>query len=219
MKNKNKDKKSLIDYLKQLKDFRRKQGQRFSLELMLIIILMAIMNGSKSERSIARFAENNKKELIKRLKISRKQVPSRSSLKRTIEKIDFKKLEEMFYQWSLNYVKIDKNEWISVDGKSIKGTVTNPNNSEQNFTSLVSLFASKRKQNLKVSKFKSKKESEIPVVQELIKMLDLEGITFTLDALHCQKETTKTIKKSKNNYVIGVKGNQENLFNQVKKIA
>ncbi len=63
------------------------------------------------------------------------------------------------------------------------------------------------------------KRSEIPLVRELIKMLDLEGAVFTLDALHCQKETTKVIKESGNEYVIGVKGNQQKLYEQVKKTA
>ena len=52
----------------------------------------------------------------------------------------------------------------------------------------------------------------------MIKALDLEGVIFTLDALHCQKETVKLIKESGNDYVIGLKGNQKNLLNKVKKI-
>ena len=48
-------------------------------------------------------------------------------------------------------------------------------------------------------------------------MLDLKGAVFSLDALHCQKDTVKTIVKSKNHYVIGVKGNQKKLHNRVKK--
>lgn len=213
------DKKDLFSLLNRLKDYRRKQGLIYPLPTVLLLTIMAIMNGSKSERSIARFVKNNQKDLVKELNLKKDRVPTRNIIRGILQKTDFKELEEIFYQWSLNYVKIDKNEWVSIDGKSIKGTVTNPNNSEHNFKSLVSLFASKRKQILKADKLETKKESEIPVVQELIKMLDLEGITFTLDALHCQKETTKAIKKSKNNYVIGVKGNQKKLFDQVKKTA
>src|SRR3989339_386302 len=39
----------------------------------------------------------------------------------------------------------------------------------------------------------------------------------SLDALHCQKDTVKTIVKSKNHYVIGVKGNQKKLYSRIKK--
>ncbi len=37
------------------------------------------------------------------------------------------------------------------------------------------------------------KESEIPVVKELIAALDIKGVTFTLDALHCQKKQQKQL--------------------------
>ncbi|MEM6816953.1 MAG: hypothetical protein AAF600_21610 [Bacteroidota bacterium] len=33
------------------------------------------------------------------------------------------------------------------------------------------------------------KESEIPMVQQLIAALDLTGVIFTLDVLHCQKNS------------------------------
>ena len=61
------------------------------------------------------------------------------------------------------------------------------------------------------------KKSEIATVKQLIEMLDLKGVIFSLDALHCQKDTVKTIAKSKNHYVVGVKGNQKNLHKQIKK--
>ncbi len=77
-------------------------------------------------------------------------------------------------------IKIKKGDVISIDGKSIRGTVTNPNNSFQNFTSLVSLYVKKKHQVLSLEKLKTKKENEVPVVQKLIKILDLEGVTFTL---------------------------------------
>ena len=70
---------------------------------------------------------------------------------------------------------------------------------------------------LSVGKINTKKENEIPTVRELIQLLDLEGVIFTLDALHCQVETVKIIVESRNDYVIGVKGNQPKLFEQVKK--
>ncbi len=34
----------------------------------------------------------------------------------------------------------------------------------------------------------NKKESEINVVRNLIELLDLKGVVFTFDALHCQKK-------------------------------
>ena len=117
----------------------------------------------------------------------------------------------------MQFVNIKKGEWLSVDGKALRGTITNPNNSLQDFMSLVTIFANKKKLALSVGKINTKKENEIPKVKELIEMLDLQGVNFTLDALHAQCNTVKTIIKSNNNYVIGVKNNQKKLLSQLKK--
>jgi len=209
---------SIVDLIKTLKDHRRKQGQRHPKEVVLLIIIMGIMAGAKSERAIDRFAQNNKKALIEALKIERKEVPSRSVIKGVIENIDFKSLQEIFYQWALNIVKIKGKDVISIDGKAIRGTVKNSHDTFQNFVSLVSIFASKRKQVLTTAKIETQKENEIPKVQELIEMLDLKDVTFTLDALHCQEKTIKMIKKTGNHYMIGVKNNQKKLNVDIKKL-
>lgn len=208
----------LIAALKTLKDYRRKQGQRHPLEVMLLIIIMAIMAGAKGERAIARFAQNNKEALIKALQIKRKEVPARSAIKRVIQNINFSELQNIFYQWALNIIPIKKKDIVSIDGKALRGTMKEAQNNLQNFTSLVSVFVSKRKQVLTAKKIETKKENEIPKVQELLKMLDLKDVTFTLDALHCQVKTTKIIKKTGNHYIIGVKNNQKKLYRDIKKL-
>lgn len=215
MKQKDQD---IIALLKTLKDHRRRQGQRHPLEVILLIIILAIMAGAKGERAIARFAQNNKKTLVKALGIERKEVPTRSVIKGVIENVDFMALQNIFYGWALKIIPIKKKDIISIDGKALKGTVREAQNNLQNFTSLVSVFASKRKQVLAATKIETKKESEIPAVQDLLEMLDLKDVTFTLDALHCQEKTVKIIKKTGNHYIVGVKNNQKKLCLDIKKM-
>ncbi len=216
MKQKQKEQ-DIISLLKILRDHRRKQGRRHPLEIVLLIIIMAIMAGAKGERAIARFAQNNKKALIKALRIERKEVPTRSVIKGVIENIDFGALQNIFYKWALKIVTIKKKDIISIDGKALKGTIKNAQNNLQNFISLVSVFASKRKQVLTAAKIEIGKGSEIVAVQELLKMLNLKDVTFTLDALHCQEKTLKIIKKTGNHYIVGVKNNQKKLCQNIKK--
>jgi len=211
--------KNLLELLSDLEDPRRSQGRMHELPFILITTIMSIMNGANSFYAIRDFLEINKKDLFKLFKMKGKQkrLPSRMTISRLLSSIDFDKLKLLFYNWASSRIKIKKGDVISIDGKSIRGTVTNPNNSFQNFTSLVSLYVQKKKQVLSLEKLETKKENEIPVVQKLIKMLDLEGVTFTLDALHCQKKTIEKIVETKNNYVIQVKGNQSKLYNNLKK--
>lgn len=175
---------------------------------------MAIMSGYHSQRAIGDFIKKHWRTLISFFNQRKKRMPSYQTIGRVMSRIDFKELSNIFYNWSKNYVKINKGDYLSIDGKVIGGTVINPHNSLQEYVNLVSLFSHKRKQILALDKVEDKK-SEINAVKNLIKQLDLEGMTLTLDALHCQKETVKAIIKSKNDYIIGVKGNQKNLYKQI----
>ncbi len=58
---------NLLDYLGQVTDPRRKQGQRFQLKTLLIFILMSLLCGKYQYREIARFCRNNETYLRKRL--------------------------------------------------------------------------------------------------------------------------------------------------------
>jgi len=201
-----------------LEDFRRGQGKMHALPTVLMIFIMAAMSGFNGFRPAGDFIKKHKQELIKLFKPKNDRLPSFQTIARILENIDFDKLTDIFYRWASSRVVIKKSEWCSIDGKAIGGTVKNPHNRHQRFTSLVSVFASKQKQVLAAGKVELGKKSEIETVKQLIEMLDLKGVIFSLDALHCQKDTVKTIVKSKNHYVIGVKGNQKNLHNKVKKI-
>jgi hypothetical protein len=181
---------NLVEHLCQIKDFRRKQGQRFLLSQILLIIILGIMSGRYGYREIASFAKANKKELAHKLKLKKSKIPSHVTIREVIKNIDFNSLNQTFSQWALGYVTIEKDDWLSVDGKSIKSTLENPNSAYQNFVSMVSVFSQKRGQVIKTATFENKKASEVTIVQELLETLDLKDVVFTLDALHCKKNFT-----------------------------
>lgn len=142
-----KSRKNLLELLiRELKDHRRGQGKRHPIQIVVIIILMGIMSGAKSERGIVRFGINNKEELIELLEIERGEVPSRSVMREVIQHIEFKELEEIFYKWSKQYIEIEKGDWINIDGKAIRGTVIYKNTKLQDFVSLVSVFVNELKE-------------------------------------------------------------------------
>lgn len=207
--------KNLYERFKDLNDFRRGQGKVHKLELVLLIVTMSMMSGYIGIRATGDFIERNRKDLLDLFKPKNDKLPSFQTISRVLQCLNFANLNKIFIDWSKDY--IDKDTWYSIDGKGISGTVKNAHNKLQEYSNLVSIFSNNNKQVLSVEKVNNK-SSEIFAVKDLIKALDLEGVIFTLDALHCQKETVKLIKESDNDYVIGLKGNQKNLLNKVKKI-
>lgn len=176
---------------------------------------MAIMSGYNGLRATGDFIKKHKDELKEVFKPNKGRLPSFQTIARVISNMRFDEMVKAFSKWAKGYVEIKKKEYLSIDGKAIGGTVINPHNKYQEYCTLVSVFSNKRKQVIIHDKVKDKK-SEIPIVKSLIKELDIEGVVFTLDALHCQKETVKTIIESGNDYIIGVKRNQETLLAKIK---
>jgi len=173
--------------LSSVEDPRSKYGRRHSLENMLIMCIMAMMSGYNGYREIGRFLKKHQKEIRQSLCFYH-QVPSYVTIRDVMQRIDFDKLSKSFNRWAEQYVPMCKGDTKSVDGKAIGGTVSNCFSSYQNFTSLVSVFASQRGIVLSCSKNENKKSSEIPTVRQLIETLDVKGDIFTMDAIHCQKK-------------------------------
>jgi DDE_Tnp_1-associated len=186
-------KKSLIDYLKEIPDFRQRQGCRHSLWLVLLITIMGIISGYWGYQGLGRFIERHRRDLIKLLAIPQARVPSYSTIRRVIMGLDYKELAKVFNQWASQYSNLPSHEWVSIDGKGLKNTVTEYDSAEQNFINIVSLFTHQRGLVLGVRVMENKKTSEITTVRELLEILDLTGFVFTLDALHCQKKQSRTL--------------------------
>lgn len=180
--------KSIIDYLSQVEDNRRGAGQRHSHELILVIVLMSMMSGYYGYRAIGDFIERNRSCLISQLKPKKDRLPSFYTIRRVLIGLNFESFSHQFHEWSKAYVSIEAGEWLSIDGKAIGGTVKDYSTSYQNFINLVSVFVSRKKMVLTNGEVYNSKESEIPVVRQLIEALDLKDVVFSIDALHCQKK-------------------------------
>ena len=59
------------------------------------------------------------------------------------------------------------------------------------------------------------KSNEITAVPELLDSLNIENSIVTADAMSCQKEIIRRIRAGKADYVIGLKGNQPALLEDI----
>jgi hypothetical protein len=102
--------------------------------------------------------------------------------------IDFTQLAQVFTDWVRDWMPSQENDWLGINGKSIKATVSNYDKAYQDFVNVVSVFNSRQGVALALEQFRNKESSEIAVVQALLATLQLEGVVFTFDSLHCQKK-------------------------------
>ena len=133
------------------------------------------------------FGERHYQAVSEQLGLTITRLPSDTTFRRILQKLDFQALAEQFRQWASHAIDVQSQEWIAIDGKSIKGTVTEPGTAYQNFISLVSLYSNLQGVVLVTQQFESKQNSELKVVQTMLEALHLAGVVLTMDALHCQK--------------------------------
>jgi len=211
---------NLIAFLKKVKDFRRGQGQRYPLWLILLIIIFGLMTGNLGYRSLGDFAQAHQSTILSYFRIRRGQMPSYSTIRRVMMGVDWSNLIEVFNEWAYQLtLNNEGEEWLALDGKSLKATVQYYSQAQQNFVSLVSVFGSTNGLVLGLGRLENKKKSEIVCVQGIVRDLPFKNKVFTMDALHCQKSTIELISSQGHDYLVAVKKNQPKLYEQLEKVA
>ena len=197
----------LIKEFKKLDDPRRGQGRMHTIDIVLMIVILGTMSGFYGYRALGDFVNRYYSELVEFLQPKNDKLPSYSTIRRVILNVDLNSFKKIFTKWVYSYFKKENKKWVSIDGKTIKGA----REEDKKLAHLVSFFISDSKEIL-LSKKVEDKSNEIPLVQEMIKEFELEDMILTLDAMHCQKETTKQIIQSNNDYCIQVKKNQKKII-------
>jgi DDE_Tnp_1-associated len=197
---------SLIQYLKKVKDFRRKQGQKHPLWYILLIVILGLMTGHLGYRALGYFAKSQPGLLGQDFRNGSSKVPSYSTIRRAMMGVDWADLIEIFNQWALEFPQAnEEGNWLAIDGKSLKSTLEHYRHNQQNFVSMISVFCQENGLVLTLSKIENKQESEMHRVQDIVRKFPLTNQVFTLDALHCQKKTINLICARGNDYLIAVK--------------
>jgi hypothetical protein len=117
-----------------------------------------------------------------------KSPPSYSTVRNIIQGTDRDGLEHCFRSYSQSLSKqgnSNEETSIAVDGKALRGSYDHFE--DKKAVQVLSFFETCQRLIL-AHEVIEEKTNEIPVFQRLINELQLEGIVYTLDALHCQKK-------------------------------
>lgn len=179
----------IITFLDDLKDHRRSQGQRYELRFIVLFSIMAILSNAKSYRDIARFIEKRFRYLQKDFGLKWNKNPAYTTVRNIIQGIDKQELELCFRAYAQSLLAGNGNGnsvGVAVDGKVLRGSYDHFQ--DKKAVQVLSFFDTQSELILAHETI-DVKTNEIPVAQALIPQLGLEGVVYTLDALHCQKKT------------------------------
>lgn len=129
-----------------------------------------------------------------------------------ISSIDNEQFERCFIEWVSELITItDVREIVNIDGKTIRGAKRNGKKSPIH---MVSAWA--HNNNLVLGQVKvNEKSNEITAIPKLLEVLSLENSIVTIDAMGCQTAIVEKIIEKQADYVLAVKNNQEQLFENI----
>lgn len=177
---------SLIQHLQRIRDFRSEP--QYPLWVVLLLIIMGVMSGCQGYRALEDFVLRHQGVLLELLGLPLKRLPCYSTIRRVMIRIDFRAFAQAFNAWASQTFPPGENEQLATDGKSIKASVKDYDQSYQDFVSLVSAFSIEQGVVVRLEPMHNGEQSEIATVQTLLKTLELDNVCFTMDALHTQKK-------------------------------
>ena len=201
----------ILEVLGQVPDPRARRGVRHRLTAILAVTLAAVCAGARSFTAIAEWAADAPAEALGRLGVAA-PVPSESTIRRTLGRVDAAVLDQVIGVWAwLRTRVVDGRRVIAVDGKTLRGA----KDTAGHLTHL--LAALDHGSGVVLGQVEvGAKTNEIPLITDLLGMLDLTDVVVTADALHCQRATAEYIVGRGGHYVFTVKNNQRALRNLLK---
>lgn len=206
-----KPKQTIVDYFVDVEDPRIERTKKHQLIDVITIAICAVICGADSWVAIETYGQA-KEEWLKRFLELPNGIPSHDTFARIFASINPQKFQECFLSWIKSVAVLTDGEVIAIDGKSLKHSYDKKAGNRA--ISMVSAWAGTNKLVLAQRKVDSK-SNEITAIPELIKVLDISGCIVTIDAIGCQKEIVNLISQKDANYIIALKKNQKNLYENV----
>ncbi len=202
---------SILRFFGNLNDPRQMSKVLYPLQEIILVALCAAICGADSFVEMEGFG-NSKLEFLRKFLPFKNGIPSHDTFGAVFANLDARQFNEIFIKWIASFQKSLPNH-VAIDGK----TVRRSKNGDIPPVHIVSAWSSD--QRLVLGQLKTeKKSSEIKTIPELLAMLSLKGALITIDAMGCQKEIAEKIIGKKADYLLAVKKNQKNLFEDIQTI-
>jgi predicted transposase YbfD/YdcC len=205
---------TIASHFEGVTDPRVNRGQNYPLIEMVFVALCGSICDCNSWVDISEFGDAKLTWFRKFLPFEH-GIPSHDTFGEVFARLDSMQFYAALQSWTTNIAGSLKGQTVALDGKTLRGSFDQA--SAKSALHSVSAWACGLKLCLGVKSVEDK-SNEIPAVQQLIDLLDLEGAIVTADAMHCQIETAAKIVDTGADYVLVAKGNQASLQAEIRQI-
>lgn len=180
----------------------------------LVIAICAAICGCDNWEDIAAFGEAKQEWFATFLELPN-GIPSHDTFSRVFGRLNSDEFRSSFMAWISAASQLIGGQVIALDGKVLRRS--HDRGIGKGAIDMVSAWACENRLVLGQVKV-DEKSNEITAIPQLLKALEISGCIVTIDAMGCQTEIAKTIVDEGGDYVLALKDNQGNLFEDVQKL-
>lgn len=204
----------LYDALKEVQDKRHEKGKRYTIEILLIVVILAKLCGENTPYGMAEWAKMRAAELQKLFSYHRRVSPSNKTVQRlTDTSLEDRNLQEMTRHYLHQTYGGQQSILVTIDGKTLRGTI--PKGKTRGVHLLAAYLPEEGVVLLQVEV--NQKENEIVAAPTLLQQLDLKGRVVSGDAMFTQREISIAVLAQGGDYLWFVKDNQTTLHEDVQR--
>lgn len=195
-------------YFSGLKDPRVERTKAHKLLDILVLAICAIICGCDDWEAIADYGRDQQAWFAKFLELPN-GIPSHDTFWRVFCVLDAEQFQHCFVAWIRAVSQITGGEVVAIDGKFVRGS--HDKGLGKGAIDMVSAWAASNRLVLGQRKV-DEKSNEITAIPALLRTLALRGCIVTIDAIGCQTEIAATIIDQGADYILQLKENQGNLY-------
>jgi predicted transposase YbfD/YdcC len=202
---------TLIEHFSGISDPRIDRTKRHKLIDILVIGICATICGAEGWEEFELFGQA-KHDWFKTFLELPNGIPSDDTFRRVFGRIDPRQFQQCFLEWVRCVYELTQGQVVAIDGKQSRRSYDRACGKAA--INMVSAWASENQIVLGQIKVDDK-SNEITAIPQLLDMLEISGCIVTIDAMGCQTEIAAKIVEKEADYVLAVKGNQGNLYEDV----
>ena len=203
-----------LNIIERQTDSRQQWKVKHKLSDILFIVLVATIANADEWVEMEIFAERNERFFKQYIDLEN-GIPSHDTIRRVMALINPDLLQELVNEWHTLSSQNEKEiiqKLIHIDGKSVRGN----NRRGEKSAHIVSAYCSDDGYTIGQT-LTDQKSNEIKAIGELLKKINIKNQIVTIDAMGCQTDIAKAIKKeNRADYVLTVKENHKNLYEDIK---
>jgi len=203
---------SLIVHFSKLEDPRVDRNKKHELIDVIVLCVCAVVSGAEGWSDIEEFGRA-KLQWLRRYVPLANGIPVDDTLARIVSALSVSGFQECFMSWMDDGVQLSEGEIVAVDGKTRRRS----HDRRKGLQALPMVSAWACRNGVVLGQVKSdEKSNEMTAIPVLLEKLEWSGCIVTMDAMGCQRESTKQVHNAGGDYVLTVKGNQERLEREVR---